>query len=125
MKKTSMLGELDDEVTTTSNFIVTPFVAVIPWPYRFKKNKKEVDQIIRIPIPALLDNDCLKPATEVLDGKKVDSFTYHYRGTIIWGATARILNKLLDIITQACKKIEVRLNIKAGEAGISVLGNVS
>ena len=75
-----MLGELDDEITTTSNYIVTPFVAMIPWPYRFKKNKTEVDEIIRIPIPALLDKDCLKPDTEILDGKTVDSYAYHYRG---------------------------------------------
>jgi 8-oxo-dGTP pyrophosphatase MutT (NUDIX family) len=93
-----VLGELDDEVTTTSNFIVTPFVALIPWPYRFTKNIGEVDDILEVPIPSLLDKDCLKPATEALNGKKVDSFAYHYRGAVIWGATARILNKLLDII---------------------------
>jgi 8-oxo-dGTP pyrophosphatase MutT (NUDIX family) len=97
---TNVLGELDDEVTTTSNFIVTPFVALIPWPYRFTKNIEEVDEIIEVPIPALLEKDCLKPDTEVLNGEKVDSFAYHYRGTIIWGATARILNKLLDIISR-------------------------
>jgi 8-oxo-dGTP pyrophosphatase MutT (NUDIX family) len=96
-----VLGELDDEVTTTSNYIVTPFVALIPWPYRFTKNKEEVDEIIEVPIPALLHKDCLKPDTEILNGKTVDSYTYHYRGKIIWGATARILNKLLDIVTQA------------------------
>jgi 8-oxo-dGTP pyrophosphatase MutT (NUDIX family) len=95
-----VLGELDDEVTTTSNFIVTPFVALIPWPYRFTPNKAEVDELIEVPITALLEKDCLKPDTEVLNGKKVDSFAYHYRGTVIWGATARILNKLLDIISQ-------------------------
>jgi len=101
VRDVEVLGELDDEVTTTSNYIVTPFVALIPWPYRFKKSKTEVDEIIRIPIPALLSKDCLKPATEVLDGKTVDSFAYHYHGTIIWGATARILNKLLDMVTRA------------------------
>jgi 8-oxo-dGTP pyrophosphatase MutT (NUDIX family) len=96
-----LLGELDDEITTTSNYIVTPFVARIPWPYRFTRNKDEVEEIIEVPIPALLDRDCLKPAIETLDGIVVDSCTYHYRGRVIWGATARILNKLLGIITQA------------------------
>jgi 8-oxo-dGTP pyrophosphatase MutT (NUDIX family) len=95
-----VLGELDDEVTTTSNFTVTPFVALIPWPYRFTPNKAEVDKLIEVPISALMEKDCLKPDTEVLNGKKVDSFAYHYRGTVIWGATARILNKLLDIISR-------------------------
>jgi 8-oxo-dGTP pyrophosphatase MutT (NUDIX family) len=96
----TILGELDDEITTTSNFIVTPFIALIPWPYHLTPNKAEVDKIISVPLPALLDKDCRKPDTETLNGKKVESFEYHYRGTRIWGATARILNKLLDIINR-------------------------
>ena len=93
-----VLGELDDEITTTSNFIVTPFVALIPWPYRFTPSKGEVDKVIEVPIPALLEKDSLKPYPEELNGEKIDSFAYHYQGTVIWGATARILNKLLDIV---------------------------
>ena len=96
-----ILGELDDEVTTTSNFIVSTFVAAIPWPYRFKIHKYEVDEIIEIPISALLDKRCLQADTEILNGKVVDSYVYHYQGRAIWGATARILNLFLDIYTQA------------------------
>jgi 8-oxo-dGTP pyrophosphatase MutT (NUDIX family) len=95
-----VLGELDDEITTTSNYIVTPFVAVIPWPYRFTLNKAEVDKLFKVPIPTLLDKNCLKPDTEILNGERVDSFTYYYKRERIWGATARILNKLLEIIGQ-------------------------
>ncbi len=93
-----ILGELDDEITTTSNYIVTPFVAVIPWPYSFVINKGEVDEIIKVPVAALMDSDCLKPDTEFLNGKEIESYTYQYNGNVIWGATARILNKLLGII---------------------------
>ncbi|MFC1970452.1 NUDIX hydrolase [Chloroflexota bacterium] len=95
-----LLGELDDEVTTTSNYIVSPFVAAIPWPYRFKINPEEVDEIIEIPIPGLLDKHSCYPDIEYLDGKRFDSYTYRYKGRIIWGATARILNRFLDIFYQ-------------------------
>jgi ADP-ribose pyrophosphatase YjhB (NUDIX family) len=95
-----VLGELDDEVTTTSNYVVTPFVAMIPWPYRFAISRAEVDEIIKIPMAALLGKDCLKPDTEFLDGKKFKSYAYHYKGKVIWGATARILKKFLDIYSQ-------------------------
>ena len=95
-----ILGELDDEITTTSNYIVSPFVGIIQWPYHLTKNKDEVDEILNVPLPALLDRDCLTPDTETLNGKKVDSYAYHYEGDVIWGATARILYKLLDIIKQ-------------------------
>jgi 8-oxo-dGTP pyrophosphatase MutT (NUDIX family) len=96
-----VLGSLDDELTTTSNYIVSPFVGAIPWPYRFQKNEDEVDEIIEVPISALLDKNCFHPNTEILSGRIVDSYTYYYQGKIIWGATARILNKFLDIYIQA------------------------
>jgi 8-oxo-dGTP pyrophosphatase MutT (NUDIX family) len=99
-----VLGELDDEVTTTSNFVVTPFVGMIPWPYRFVKNESEVDEIIEVPVPALLAKECLEPDTELLNGRTVASYVYRYEGRRIWGATARILNKFLKIYVQAVDK---------------------
>jgi 8-oxo-dGTP pyrophosphatase MutT (NUDIX family) len=96
-----VLGELDDEITTTSNYIVSPFVGIIQWPYRFTENRDEVDEILNVPLPVLFDKDCLTPGTETLNGEKVDSYAYNYQGVVIWGATARILHKFLDIIKQA------------------------
>ena len=96
-----ILGELDDEITTTSNYIVTPFVGCIPWPYHFTRNRDEVDQILKIPLAALLDKECREPDTEVLNGQELKSFAYKYHGEVIWGATARILYKFLGIITAA------------------------
>jgi 8-oxo-dGTP pyrophosphatase MutT (NUDIX family) len=98
MKDIEVIGELDDEITTTSNYVVTPFVAMIPWPYRFKKNEDEVAEIMEVPIKVLLEKGCLKSNNETLNGKPIDSYTYYYQGKVIWGATARILKKLLDII---------------------------
>ena len=93
-----VIGELDDEITTTSNYIVTPFIAFIPWPYQFTANETEVAKIINVPLTALLDKNNRKPTAELLNGRQIESFDYYYRGTRIWGATARILNKLLAII---------------------------
>lgn len=101
IKDVEILGEMDDEITTTSNFIVTPYIGLISWPYKFVKNTDEVDDILNVPIPALLEKGCLQPDTETLNGQKVDSYAYHYRGRVIWGATARILYKFMDIITSA------------------------
>jgi 8-oxo-dGTP pyrophosphatase MutT (NUDIX family) len=97
-KDIEVIGELDDELTTTSNYIVTPFVAMIPWPYRFRKNKDEVAEIMQAPIAALLEKDQLNEGSEILNGQPIKSYTYNYEGKVIWGATARILKKLLDII---------------------------
>jgi 8-oxo-dGTP pyrophosphatase MutT (NUDIX family) len=99
-----VLGELDDEITTTSNYIVTPFVGMIPWPYRFVRNEIEVDEILEVPVAALMKKGCLQPDTEILNDRIVSSYAYHYEGRKIWGATARILVRFLDIYTQAVGK---------------------
>ena len=95
-----VLGELDDTVTLTSAYIISPFVALIPWPYQFKVNEEETEEIIEVPISALLDKGCLRQETEIIDRQTVSLYFYHYQQSVIWGATARILNQFLDIFAQ-------------------------
>jgi 8-oxo-dGTP pyrophosphatase MutT (NUDIX family) len=92
-----VLGELDDMYTLGTNYVISPFVAVIPWPYLFRLDLTEVERIIEAPISALLNRDCLAEETDTLNGEPITSYFYRYRGDIIWGATARILNQFLDI----------------------------
>ena len=99
-----VLGELDDKISLTSNYVISPFVGLIPWPYEFKLNRHETDEIIEAPISALLYKNCLHKETEIQDSEVVNSYFYHYEGRIIWGATARILSDFLDIFTQAMPK---------------------
>jgi 8-oxo-dGTP pyrophosphatase MutT (NUDIX family) len=96
-----VLGELDDQITTTSNFVLTPFVGVIPWPYTFTLCKAEVTRLIFVPLKALMEKDRRKPETEILNGQEMPSFAYYYQRKRIWGATARILYKFLEILKQA------------------------
>ncbi len=98
-----ILGELDDFVTQVSSYIIAPFVGFIPWPYQFRVNKEEIEEILEVPVSALLDLGRLRLETRTIDGEEVTSFFYHYQGDVIWGATARILNQFLDIFTQAAK----------------------
>ena len=106
-EKAEILGELDD-TTTTSGYIISPFVAAIPWPYHLKVDRVEVREIIEVPISTLLCKDCLRQETEVVDGRTVTTNSYHYRGHIIWGATARILTQFLDIWAQVVKESEIQ-----------------
>ena len=95
-----LLGELDDTVTVTSGFIISPFVAVIQGNCPLKVDLTETEEILEIPISALIDKDCLRQTTEVMNGQAVTVYAYHYRGNVIWGATAKILSQFLDIFTQ-------------------------
>ena len=94
-----ILGELDDVVSVKTNYIITPFAALIPWPYQFKVDGKETEEIIEIPISALQDKGYSHQVTR--GNETVTTYFYDYRGRVIWGATARILYKFLDIFAQA------------------------
>ena len=96
-----VLGALDDEISITSYFVISPFVALVPWPYPFQVDGEETEEIIEVPIQALLDKDSLRQGTDIVEGKPVASYFYHYQEKVIWGATARILNRFLDFFTQS------------------------
>ncbi len=93
-----VLGELDDMVTMVSNFVVTPFVALVPYPYDFKINRHEVQDLVEIPLSALLQGKGLGEETLESEQGPVLSYYYRYGDHIVWGATARILKGFLDLV---------------------------
>jgi 8-oxo-dGTP pyrophosphatase MutT (NUDIX family) len=102
--KVKVLGELDDMVTLETNYIVSPFVGLIPWPYDFKVDGWETDEIIEAPLPALLDDKSWHHENKVIAGREVTVYSYHYRGDVIWGATGRILHQFLELFVQAVRE---------------------
>ncbi|MFC1920921.1 NUDIX hydrolase [Chloroflexota bacterium] len=105
-----IIGDLDEILTLHTNYLISPFVGVIPWPYQFKVDSREVEEIIEVPIPALLDKNNLRHETETdEDGKMIIGYYYDYKGHVIWGATARILTQFLDIWRQVAKEQETGL----------------
>ncbi|MFH1626454.1 MAG: CoA pyrophosphatase [Pseudomonadota bacterium] len=92
-----VLGELDDMVTTTK-FIISPFVGFIPYPYEFDINTDEIDQLIEVPIEALLDENVYRKEQWSQEGNPSEVHFYEYNGHVIWGATARILKQFLDLV---------------------------
>ncbi|MFH1032377.1 MAG: CoA pyrophosphatase [Chloroflexota bacterium] len=101
-----ILGELDDEITVTSSFVITPFVAFVSSPDEIKVDPREVKETIEIPVSALQDKDSWREETKIMDGQSVTTYFYNYQGKVIWGATARILNKFLDVFNQVADKIK-------------------
>lgn len=91
---TVLLGELDDVETVVSNFKISPYVVVIPYPYAFKINEQEVENIITLPLKAFLD--CKNFYSDNKNGIVPPYFKI--RNKVIWGATARILINFLAII---------------------------
>ena len=92
-----ILGELDDTATATSNYIISPFIGLIPYPYSFKPDKWETEELIEIPIIALLDKNCFREGITVQNGQEIDTYFYQYGDRSVWGATAKILWQFLEI----------------------------
>jgi 8-oxo-dGTP pyrophosphatase MutT (NUDIX family) len=98
-----IIGELDDTATAVSNYVITPFVGVVPWPYEFKVDGWEAAEIIEVPITALLDENARRERGGVKGQKAATLYFYHYGDKVIWGATARILHQFLELYRQAIK----------------------
>jgi 8-oxo-dGTP pyrophosphatase MutT (NUDIX family) len=92
-----ILGGLDDIVTVSTGFVITPYVGIIPYPYPFQINADEVAELILVPLGALMDERCVRASEVTWEGKEITTYHFHYQGDIIWGATARILKEFLDI----------------------------
>jgi 8-oxo-dGTP pyrophosphatase MutT (NUDIX family) len=96
-----VLGELDDIATYTTNFVISPFVATIPFPHKFKANPAEVDEIIEVPLPVLRDKKNFAEEMVEVGGRPIMQYFYHYGDRVIYGATARIVKHFLEVVGPA------------------------
>ncbi len=100
-KDAEILGELDDIATYTTNFVISPYVAAIPYPHRFKANPAEVQEIIEVPLAVLLDKRNFEEEMLNVGGRPILQYFYHYGDHVIYGATARIVKHFLEVIEPA------------------------
>jgi 8-oxo-dGTP pyrophosphatase MutT (NUDIX family) len=102
-KDAEIVGELDDTPTTTSGYNISPFVAFIPYPYKFTLSPFEISEIFSIPISTLLHKANRKKERYTFGGEVFANYSYEFGGRVIWGATARIVEQLLEIWQSICK----------------------
>jgi len=93
-----ILGELDSMGTLTSNFLITPYVGIIPYPYKFTVSQHEIDELIEVPFTALADDSNYWEETRTAEGVTGKASFFKYKDKVIWGATARILKQLVDLV---------------------------
>jgi 8-oxo-dGTP pyrophosphatase MutT (NUDIX family) len=102
-KDAEIIGELDDTPTTTSGYNISPFVAFIPYPYKFVLSPYEITEIFCVPISALLQRAKRKKERYTFGGRIYTGYSYEYEGRVIWGATAKIVQQLLEIWQEMCQ----------------------
>ena len=93
-----VLGPLD-AVMTRTNYLVWPTVGVVPHPYAFAPNAREVASVIEAPVDELLDPGAARHEARMMpDGTVRERVAYVYGEHMIFGATAEILAQLLHLI---------------------------
>ncbi|OSS41372.1 putative nudix hydrolase YeaB [Desulfurella amilsii] len=94
-----IVSSLEPTVTLSSNFIVYPFVGILK-SNKFCINKSEVQYIFSVPLEFLIKQFPLKLQQFEFKGRIFNTYLIEYDSEIIWGATARILNNLLEHIAR-------------------------
>jgi 8-oxo-dGTP pyrophosphatase MutT (NUDIX family) len=96
-----VLGELDSLSTVASQFTITPFVGLLAAPPLLRPDPREVDAAFAVPISELLDPDAFWEEQWELWGEWRSMVFFVLPGETVWGATARILTRLLAFLTEA------------------------
>jgi 8-oxo-dGTP pyrophosphatase MutT (NUDIX family) len=111
-KDVHLLGELDDICTVASDFCVSPFVGLIPYPYPFRVNRHEIEEILEVPLSVFLDEDKFREEFRERNGEPLRVYFFQHEDHTIWGATARILKQLIDLLPEEDK---ANLKLKVDE----------
>ena len=91
-----ILGELDDLVTVT-DYLVSPYVGLIPHPFPFKISEGEIAELIRLPLEGFLPPERLRIARRMqYRGRSHTTYFFDMGPHIVWGVTAEILLQLLE-----------------------------
>lgn len=92
-----VFGALDQTATTTG-FCTSPFAGTIPYPYKFSPQETEVAEVLEVPVSSLVDDANRRDEIRVADGDLEYAPVFAYDGHIIFGATARILDRFLRLL---------------------------
>jgi 8-oxo-dGTP pyrophosphatase MutT (NUDIX family) len=93
-----VLGRLDEILVLGSAFRLMPWVGRIPYPYDFAPDPREVAEILVVPIPALLAPGAHRTERHERFGIRHDVHFFHVGDLVVWGATARVLHRLLGVL---------------------------
>jgi 8-oxo-dGTP pyrophosphatase MutT (NUDIX family) len=97
-ERVAVWGRLDEVETVVSGFAVTPYVGFIPWPVPLRLNPNETAEIVTVPLSVFLEPSNLRSQQVERDGRPCNLLFYDYPPHVIWGVTARIIHRLVDVL---------------------------
>jgi 8-oxo-dGTP pyrophosphatase MutT (NUDIX family) len=90
----SLLGELQPVSTFVTGYLIHPFVGLIPAGQLWQVSPREVDAVLELPLRALREGRTRTQMERRGISFETDAFVIDEH--LIWGATARILDNLLE-----------------------------
>ena len=96
----NVLGRIDDAQTKTG-YMIRPFVGIIDYPYSYTLSKYEVEEVLEMPLVGLFSSEYQRDEIHLSEDEEVKSPVYVFDGNVVFGATARILENLADLINAA------------------------
>jgi 8-oxo-dGTP pyrophosphatase MutT (NUDIX family) len=108
-----VLGRLD-EYGVVTGFRLTPWVGLVPYPYPFRADPGEVEEILEVPLAVLARPETRRIETRDVFGTRHEIYYFTLKqdqagryslpagadepgALIVWGATGRVLKDLLEI----------------------------
>lgn len=91
-----ILGALDDVEIVVSNFVITPFVGLIPHPYPLRLHAHEIAELVLVPLATFRDPSRLRE--EERPDRPLPVLFYNCGPHEVWGATARIIRNFVAIV---------------------------
>jgi 8-oxo-dGTP pyrophosphatase MutT (NUDIX family) len=99
-----LLGQLDDVPTFVTGFVISPIVGVVDarWfteqgRYPWAPSPHEIDTLHELPLAEFCEPRNSRIETREARGSLYQLYWFTVRGTTVWGATARILQSLIEL----------------------------
>jgi 8-oxo-dGTP pyrophosphatase MutT (NUDIX family) len=106
-----ILGSLPQVYVVVSNFLITPFVGMLPYRPRFVASPAEVAEVIEVPLEVLADPaSCREEIWPWRGSERVVEF-YAHEAYQIWGATGRVIKEFLA--SPLLDAVRVELSVSA------------
>jgi 8-oxo-dGTP pyrophosphatase MutT (NUDIX family) len=97
--RVDILGIMPPVFTVVSNFMITPVIAYLPRGLGILQlQASEVDEVLLLPLYGLADPTIHHTEEWIRGGVARTVYFYDYEPYRIWGATARMLNALLELL---------------------------
>ena len=100
-QKVRILGRMAP-FPSISNYLITPVVGVIEFPFQIKAAIEEVDRVFAVPLDWLADKAHYQERDYLRSNGKNEKVLFYeeVEGELIWGITARILTRFLNLMME-------------------------